>query len=281
MVEYDRRRTMLAGTGRQAGICAAAAVVLLLAVSGCSRGHDDVPPPPTASGPVIGTEQGTATPYGAGAGQVWVLRPKSRETTSVVVYLHGYGAYLPFEWHLQWMGHLLENGSTVIFPRYQPGGDDPFILTPFDLAEGLKTGFAAIEYDGEPVIAAGFSLGATLAMIYAARAEEWGVPAPRAVYSIFPVDPRLVDIDLDLATIDKTPVLLLAGDNDDIVGQDGARELMRGLTALPDTLKELRLIRATDDLPSDHEAPTLVDRPIVRETFWTPLDRLVEVARGR
>lgn len=256
------------------------AVAVSLAGAGCDRSDDDVPAPPQASGPVIDTERGTATPYGTGAAQVWVLRPTSGETRSVVVYLHGYGAYLPFEWHLQWMDHLLEKGSTVIFPRYQPGGDDPFILTPFDLAEGLQTGFDAIGYEGEPVVAAGFSLGATLAFVYAARAEEWGVPAPRAVYSVFPVDPILVDVGLDLSTIEETKALLLVGDHDDVVGQDGARQLLNGLVGLPGSLKQLRVIRTTDHLLADHEAPTAVYAPVVRRTFWVPLDALVASARG-
>ena len=256
-----------------------AAIAVALVGAGCDRGDDDVPPPPQPSGPVIETERGTATPYGKGAEEVWVLRPTSGETRSVVVYLHGYGAYLPFTWHLRWMDHLLENGSVVIFPRYQPGLDDPFILTPFDLAKGLKTGFDAIGYDGEPVVAAGFSLGATLAVIYAARAEEWDVPAPRSVYSIFPVDPLLVDIGLDLSTIKETNVLLLVGDHDEVVGQDGARELAKGLVALPPSRKQLRVVHTTDELFADHEAPTTIDNPAVRETFWTPLDRLVEASR--
>ena len=269
---------MMGASGRLPLVVGVGAVAVALLCVGCD-GSDDLPPPPPASGRVIDTERGTATPYGTGAEQVWVLRPKSGEMRSVVVYLHGYGAYLPFEWHLQWMDHLLEKGSTVIFPRYQPGGDDPFILTPFDLAAGLRTGFDAIEYDGEPVVAAGFSLGATLAFVYAARAEEWGVPAPHAVYSIFPVDPILVDVGLDLSTIENTKALLLVGDHDDVVGQDGARELLNGLVGLPRSLKELRTIRTTDDLFASHEAPTVVHDPVVRRTFWVPLDRLVAGAR--
>jgi acetyl esterase/lipase len=254
------------------------AASLALAVAACGGNAADSTPRPEPSGPVIETEQGTATPYGTDATQVWVLQPREGETSSVVVYLHGYGAYLPFEWHLEWMDHLLENGSTVIFPRYQTGGDDPFILTPYDLAEGLKTGFAAIDYDGEPVVAAGFSLGATLAFDYAARADEWGVPAPRAVYSIFPVDPILVDLGLDVSTLENTKVLLLAGQNDDVVGQSGAREFLKGLTGLPPSLKTFRLIRSSDDLFATHDSPTLVHLPAVRETFWQPLDELVEWA---
>ena len=77
-------------------LLAAAATAVTLVAAAC--GADNGPPPSEASGPVIQTEEGTATPYGTDAGQVWVLRPRNGRSTSVVVYLHGFGAYLPFEW---------------------------------------------------------------------------------------------------------------------------------------------------------------------------------------
>ena len=150
----------------------------------------------------------------------------------------------------------------------------------FDLAEGLKTGFEAARYNNEPVVVAGFSLGATLAFDYAARASEWGVPAPRAVYSIFPVDPSLVDPALDVSTIEQTRVLVLVGADDHVVGQEGADELVNGLSGLPPSLKQLRVIRTSDGLLADHEAPTFVDNPVTQETFWTPLDDLIQKARS-
>jgi acetyl esterase/lipase len=259
----------------RAALVVGVAVASALLGAGCDAADDF----PRASGRVVQTARGTATPYGTGAARVWVLRPTSGETSTVVVYLHGYGANVPFYWHLEWMDHLLERGSTVLFPQYQPGGDDPFILTPYDLAAGLKTGFRAIDYDGEPVVVAGFSLGATLAFVYAGHAEEWGVPAPRAVYSIFPVDPVLVDMSLDLSAIENTKALLLVGDNDEVVGQDGAREILQGLTGLPASRKKLRLIRTTDHLFVIHDTPSFVGDPVVRRTFWVPLDRLVDGAR--
>ena len=228
---------------------------------------------------MIDTERGTATPYGTGAAQVWVLRPKSGEMRSVVVYLHGYGAYLPFEWHLQWMDHLLEKGSTVIFPRYQTGGDDPFILTPFDLAAGLQTGFDAIEYDGEPVVAAGFSL-ARLWLSSTRPAPRSGVFRRRARCTRSSRSIRSSSTWGSTSRRSRTRRhFYSSADHDDVVGQDGARELMNGLVGLPGSLKELRLIRTTDHLFATHEAPTVVHDPVVRRTFWVPLDRLVAGAR--
>ena len=67
-----------------------------------------------------------AIPSPAGEIPARLYRPAADGPLPVVVYLHGYGAYLPFAWHLRWMDHLLEKGSIVLFPRYQPGLDDPF-----------------------------------------------------------------------------------------------------------------------------------------------------------
>ncbi|HEY3185007.1 MAG TPA: hypothetical protein VGJ77_19355 [Gaiellaceae bacterium] len=197
----------------------------------------------------------------------------------MVVYLHGWGANLPFEWHQAWFEHLLARGSAVLFPEYQDGVDDAFVVVPYDLRVGLRLGFRALRERDVPVVAAGFSAGASFAFVYAANAKRWSVPAPRAVYSIFPVDPLLIDPGLDVSKLDDTRVLLLVGDHDDVVGRQGGDAFWSLLGAVPASEKEYRVIRTTDDLLADHEAPTAIHDPVVRRTFWGPLDRLVASAR--
>jgi hypothetical protein len=197
----------------------------------------------------------------------------------VVVYLHGWGATLPFEWHQAWFEHLLRRGSAVLFPEYQDGEEDAFVVVPFDLRVGLRLGFRALRENDVPVVAAGFSVGASLAFEYAANAARWSVPAPRAVYSIFPVDPLLIDPGLDVSKLDDTRIVLLVGDHDDVVGRQGGDAFWSMLSAVPTSEKEYRTIRTTDDLFADHEAPTAIRDPVVRRTFWRPLDGLVASAR--
>jgi acetyl esterase/lipase len=256
---------------------AAGVLAVALALVACG-GDDDGP---RRSGEEVKTAAGTATPYGTGASQVWVLRPADGEVRSVVVYVHGWGATLPFEWHLAWFDHLLARGSAVIFPRYQPGSlDDAMVTTPLDLRAGLQRGFRALDEDDAPVVAAGFSVGGALAFVYAAQAEQWALPQPEAVYGIFPVDPVAIHPTLDVAPPLGTRVLLLAGEDDAVVGRFGADSIWSELGSLPAVDKELRVIRTTDDLLADHEAPTYVQDPTVRRTFWVPLDRLIEDARS-
>jgi pimeloyl-ACP methyl ester carboxylesterase len=212
---------------------------------------------------------------------VWVLKPKKGDVKSVVVYIHGWTATLPFEWHQAWFEHLLERGSAVIFPRYQEGnGDDPPILLIDDLRLGLQRGFRALGEDDLPVVVAGYSMGGALAFFYAANAKRWKLPQPRAVYSIFPVDPIVIDpLQNRLPRPPTARVLILVGDHDDVVGDDGAKAFWKWLRPLPASLKEYRVIRTTEHLFADHEAPTAIYSAPVRKTFWTPLDRLVDGAR--
>jgi pimeloyl-ACP methyl ester carboxylesterase len=257
--------------------CLAAGVASLLA--GCGGGGRDEAVRPAASGTTVEVEGGVATPYGEGDGRVWVLTRADGDVESVVVYLHGWGATLPTEWHQAWLEHLLAGGSAVVFPQFQDGFDDTFLATPADLRAGLRLGFAALGEPAVPVVAAGFSIGATLSFVYAANADSWGVPAPRSVYSIFPVDPAQVDPGLDLSGLHETRALLLVGDRDVVTGSAGADAIGRMLTSLPDDLRTTRLVRTSDDLVADHEAPTFVESPAVRTTFWEPLDQLVDESR--
>jgi dienelactone hydrolase len=154
------------------------------------------------------------------------------------------------------------------------------VTTPLDLRIGLELGFRALGRDDVPVVAAGFSVGGALAFVYAAQAREWAVPVPGAVYAIFPVDPVTIDPALDVAPPADTRVLLLVGEDDAVVGRSGADELWARVRALPASFREYRVIRTTDELLADHEAPTYVQSPVVRHTFWTPLDRLIEQVRS-
>ncbi len=256
-----------------------AAVMTVFMTSGCgARAHESAAPKP--SGPIIEVAGGAATPYGVGSGRVWILAPRNAEVRSLVVYLHGWGAILPFEWHQAWFEHLLRRGSAVMFPAYQDGVDDAFVVAPYDLHDGLVLGFRALRRPDLPVVAAGFSVGGTLAFIYAARAKDWGLPRPRAVYSIFPVDPYQIDPSIDLSDLRGIRVVLRVGDHDDVVGRDGADALAAMLGAGERSQLDYQIVRSRNGLWADHELlPTSAWNPAVRKVFWTPLDAMVDDAR--
>jgi predicted esterase len=251
----------------------------IVLTAGCGSNSDNSAQP-APSGKVIEVAGGTATPYGVGSARVWILAPRHTEIRSLVVYLHGWGANLPFEWHQAWFEHLLRRGSAVMFPAYQDGIDDAFVVAPYDMHDGLVLGFRALRRPDIPIVAAGFSVGATLAFIYAERAGDWGLPRPRAVYGIFPVDPYQIDPSLDLSHLRSTHVVLRVGDHDDVVGRDGADALAAMLGAEEKAQLDYQIVHSRGELWADHELlPTSVWNPAVRRVFWLPLDAMVDNAR--
>ena len=219
---------------------------------------------------------GLATPIGDEGDQVWVLTPTG-EIESVVVFLHGWTATSPFDWHQPWLEHLLDGGSAVVFPRYQQGfvGDDPF-KTVDAMRVGLEAGFAHLGEPSLPVVVAGYSHGGSLAFHYATNGLDWAIPVPDAVYSIFPREPIREQPLGDLP--DSVNVLVLVGEEDSVVGTEGADAFWEWLATHPEQAKEYRLIHSTPELRAHHEA---VKEPVpeARETFWAPLDSLVAKSR--
>lgn len=276
-MDTPRWRRALLGAVVAAGLLAAVAV-------GCT-GTVDERPTIAATGATVETENGLATPYGVDAGRVWVLEPRDVEPRSIVVFLHGWGATLPFDWQQVWFDHLLADGNIVIFPQYQgrlAEGWGP--VTALDMRDGLRAGFEAIgEQRDIPVVAAGFSVGAALVFIYAANADLWGLPGPEGVYSMFPVHPRTIDPTFDGRPLPRMEVVLFIGEDDDVVGRVGADVFWSWIEEakdIPASSKTYRMIRTTDDLFAMHDVPSDVSNPAVRDVFWPPLDRMINAARA-
>lgn len=240
--------------------------------------------PVPQSGPTVKTEAGIARPYGGGSSLVWILTPRAGKPRSVVVFIHGWTATSPFEWHQAWLDHLLARGSVVVFPVYQTSGDESELVTArIDLRTGLRTAFRALGRTELPVVVVGYSVGAALAFYYAADASWWGVRRPAAVESIFPVDPLETDPGLlHLGPPRRIRTLILVGDRDDTVGRFGADTFWTWLRPVPASLKTYRLLRSDPKgLFFDHESlhGTQYD-PAMRRVFWGPLDEMVEEVRS-
>jgi dienelactone hydrolase len=246
---------------------AAAAGLALAAVAGGASAR-------SAAGCALGS------PIGTGAAQSWLVRPAG-QTRSVVVFAHGWTATDPSGWHLDRMAHLCERGSAVVFPRYQRGDyTDSFQGSVAPFRRGLRAAFERLGPSARslPVVAAGFSFGATLAFYYAAEAERWQLRPPAAVYSVFPAEP------IPGAPLPPLPrstrYVLLAGSDDEVVGRRGADAFWRLLRAHPSSRKQYRLIRTRPGLVASHGAPAL-STPAAVQVFWDPLDALVAGARVR
>jgi dienelactone hydrolase len=212
-------------------------------------------------------------PLGDGRGQVWLLRPGG-DPESIVLFAHGWTAADPNDWHRARLDHLCAEGSVVVFPRYQVDAADTFESGVDGFREGVRRAFAELPRD-LPVVAVGYSFGGTLVSYYAGHAADWSVPVPTSVLAVFPT--ARVPGEPAGSPPASVRFVLLAGDQDELVGTAGADDLRAWLEENGRTA-EYRLVRSTADLTASHEALKEMTEAS-RDTFWAPIDELVADAR--
>jgi predicted esterase len=226
---------------------------------------------------------GLEGPFGSGAAQVWLLLPAG-PPHAIVVFGHGWKSQPPASpsaWVAQfgpWLDHLVAAKDAVIFPRYQLGGDNRGLARVSSWRDGLTRAFARLPAQSTPIVAAGYSYGASLALTYAANARRWGFPAVAAVDSIFPAGP-IPGSPLP-ALPRSTRVLIQVGDRDSEAGASGASAFWRWLASHPATRKRYVVVHSANGLIATHAAPKLTT-PAARRAFWAPLDALVAASVHR
>lgn len=237
------------------------AVVLL---AGCGGGTTTS----TGDAPTTIEVTTTATAPNASEATADVFPAEGAERATVVLY-HGWTDIEPDDYQ-PWIDHLTATGVTVLYPRYQrsvlslPGQ----MLA--DAEAATKDGFAKAPTT-KPVIAVGYSLGGGYAVVYGANAAAWKVPEPAAVYGIFPARPPVVPEPFGTVPT-KTPVTLLVGDRDTVVGELGANELAAAIAPHPATID---ILSSTEQIAFDHLSAKRIDAP-AQKAFWAPLDRIVD-----
>ncbi len=240
-------------------------LLALLLLAGCGGGATTGEQPTTVQPATTAAAAPTAT------ADVYPARGEARAT---VVLLHGWNDVSP-EGYEPWIEHLNETGVTVIYPGYQRG----LLSTPGQMLAGteasIRAGFEQAPPQG-PVIAAGYSLGGGFAVVYAANAEAWNVPAPAAVYGVFPAMPPTVPEPFGTVP-EATTVTLLASEDDQVVGTLGADQLAAAIAPHTATID---ILASTAAITFDHFAPKRTDAA-AQEAFWAPLDRLVDEVAPR
>ena len=221
-------------------------------------------------------------PFGKGSAAVWLL-PAVGRTRAIVVFGHGWKVAPPspsYPWvgqFLPWLEHLARQGDAVVFPRYQLGGDAQGAPRAADFEAGLRTAFARLPQSGSvPVVAAGYSYGASLAFTYAANAKAWRLPEPRAIDAIFPAAP-IPGVPLP-GLPRSTRVLVQVGDADTDAGRGGADAFWRWLGGAS-PLRRYDVVRSHDGFVADHAAPKQTTA-LARTSFWSPLDALLARLRS-
>ena len=192
----------------------------------------------------------------------------------VVIFLHGWVALDPRRYG-PWIGHLVRRGTTVIYPTYQtkPAYDT---ITPLaNVLAGVRLALDQVQLAPGRLVIAGHSAGGALAADYAAVAASDGLPAPAAVFSVYPGRKlRHLAVPIPAANLAAiapgTRLLVFAGERDTAVGTGTARRIAALTTQADTTLKII-----VDDDVDEHSAARRFNGAAQR-TFWAPLDALVE-----
>jgi acetyl esterase/lipase len=260
-------------------------VVLGVLVAAALGGNDTQGPHPPSTLGTVTSSTASASPasfaaggeridVGSGPRGAAIFRPlNARADGPVVVFLHGWLAVDP-EHYGPWIAHLVHRGATVIYPAYQQA---PFRDTASPLPNilvALRLALERVHVAPGRLVVAGHSAGGALAADYAASARSAGLPEPAAVFSVYP-GRSLRGIALRIPAVSArsiaagTPVLVLAGAGDRVVGSRIARTIVRTATR---ARARLRIVH--DPRVDDHEAPERFGAAS-RRTFWAPLDRLI------
>ena len=237
------------------------------------------PPAPPSHAPIGGyTPPGTERlDVGIGPQGAAIFRgPASTGETrpgSVVIFLHGWVAIDPARYG-PWIAHLVRSGATVIYPAYQSKPTYDTITPLANVLAGVRAALAHVQLAPGRLVVAGHSTGGALAADYAAAATVNGLPAPAAVFSVYP-GRKLHHLPVPIPAVDPslvapgTRVLAYAGERDTAVGSGTAERIVAGAAQAHATLRIIR-----DDAVDDHSAPRRFDGAAQR-TFWAPLDQLV------
>ena len=217
-------------------------------------------------------------PIGSGAKEVWFYAAKGKPR-SLVIFLHGYGG--PTEEtpknHIPWLKHLAAEGSDVIYPRYEVGGE----ANPYpNIDAAVDAASSRLGKPHAPVILIGYSRGGRVAVDYAAvRAARGDEPA--AVLAVFPGEHSQYEKLGPLAKLDsKLKLEIMLGDEDTSVDGRGARLILARLELahFPGSQVQLIGIKSTKSFKADHFS-AMKTSPGAKAEIWRPADRLIDSVR--
>lgn len=274
-----RRRRFRSGAHRRRRVTALALTALVAAALGgvlLAGGGD--------GGSLLGGETLERLIVGRGARQATVVRWGEPEGAQPgVIFLHGWGRGDPRDYEA-WIEHLARRGNTVIVPRYQESVRTPPGQVLANAVAGIRAALAAVPIRSGSLVIAGHSAGGALAADYAATAaRDAQLPRPRAIFAVYPGRairgyPGGIPVITPAAIAPGTRLVVMAGADDQVVGEGPALELFAAFQGIP--LEHRRFARIIDPAVDDHRAPERAGARS-RAAFWAPLDRLMTVPRRR
>jgi pimeloyl-ACP methyl ester carboxylesterase len=160
------------------------------------------------------------TPAGQSQADYWLFVPTdplpgTTNVGSLIIFIGGSGTSNADGYHA-WIEHLVQRGAVVIFPLYEQGPSDAETAWQQTLLDDVRGALETLEQEGVPVdptrvAVVGHSIGAEMALVYAASAAAAGLPVPTAVMSIVPGchSFEVGCVGVDLGAIPATTRLLL------------------------------------------------------------------------
>ncbi len=235
------------------------------------------------------------TRYKWGAQLYWIFEPfwPKPESAPLIVFNHGWSAMHPVIYRA-WINHIVKKGNIVVYPRYQAGlvrGFKDFAINAInavkDAIETLNKGWhVRPELDKFAIL--GHSLGGGITANMASLAADEGLPIPKAIMPVQPYFSPSNSAELSKIS-NETLMLVIAGEDDMVVGNDSAKIIFQNTTQIPFSQKDF-VIQVTDkygapDLVADHNAPICLPRFLFNTvdamdyySTWKLFDALIDYA---
>ena len=174
----------------------------------------------------------------------WLFEPAkpTPKTTNLIVFIHGYGGFNPMIYG-QWIKHLVRQGNTVIYPRYQknvfspkPQKFSPNVITGILTAlKTIETGDKHIPTNKDEICIVGHSYGGIVGAEITANWKKYKIPKPKGIFlcapGTGPFKAGRLDSYAGLPTDLK--LLVMVNENDYIVGDEMGVKIFETATNTP------------------------------------------------
>jgi acetyl esterase/lipase len=210
--------------------------------------------------------------YGEGENQYWIFEPDSPTNASlpVIIFMHGWGITTPTLYR-SWINHLVKKGNIVIYPRYQLDISTPSDRFTTNSITAIKAAVMELERGNHvrpqthKIAIVGHSVGGLISVNIASIANAEGIPQPLAVFAVEPGKSRsskdtVGPVLENITNMPKNTLLLaLAGDQDNWVGDQDARRIIKETIQIPNENKDFILMNTDEHgyppIIGDHFSP--------------------------
>jgi acetyl esterase/lipase len=210
--------------------------------------------------------------YGEGENQYWIFEPDSPTNASlpVIIFMHGWGITTPTLYR-SWINHLVKKGNIVIYPRYQLDISTPSDRFTPNSITAIKAAVMELERGNHvrpqtnKIAIVGHSVGGLISVNIASIANAEGIPQPLAVFAVEPGKSRsskdtVGPVLENITNMPKNTLLLaLAGDQDNWVGDQDARRIIKETIQIPNENKDFILMNTDEHgyppIIGDHFSP--------------------------